>query len=48
MFPESNEHPSLAMTRYIEKMFESLLVREIKRHITGGGEKGQQGHRVKK
>ena len=30
IFPEANEHPSIALTRYIEKIFGPILAREIK------------------
>ena len=38
-FPEPNEHPSLAMTRYAEKVFGPLLTQEMTRKSTPGGER---------
>ena len=29
MFPEPNEHPSIALIRYVDKMFGELLKREV-------------------
>ncbi|KAL7542908.1 hypothetical protein ACHAXR_012210 [Thalassiosira sp. AJA248-18] len=40
MFPEPNEHPSLAVTRYVDKMFGPVLMREM--HL-GGSDGGGGG-----
>ncbi|KAL9180954.1 hypothetical protein ACHAXT_009759 [Thalassiosira profunda] len=37
MFPEPNEHPSLAMTRYVDKMFGPVLAQEVGKGGYGGG-----------
>lgn len=36
IFPEANEHPSIAITRYIEKIFGPILAREIKAGSSSG------------
>lgn len=36
IFPEANEHPSIAITRYIEKIFGPILAREIKTGSSSG------------
>ena len=42
MFPEPDEHPSLAMTRYAEKVFGPILAREVKSFV-GNNVAGARG-----